>query len=179
MKSVLQEGACVSCGRWSGRYSWSCPYCGEQVWHSMWWRLMCALLVGLPPVLVTMLVMSSRPDFALVPQVLGETALSMRILCAAGFGLLLLPYADDKCVVSSLRELVQRQTFAVCGGVLMAGYAGILAICLSCGKDPLGVLGWIQAILLMLCVSAAPCFFKLPWRAVATSLLWLLMIAAA
>lgn len=179
MKSVLREGACVSCGRWSGRYFWNCPYCGEQVWHSMWWRLMCGFLIGLPPVLVTALVVSSRPDFTLVPQVLGETALYMRILCAAGLGLLLLPYTDDRCVVSSRRELVQRQTVAACGGVLMGGYAVILAVCLSCGKVPLGVLGWIQAILLMLCISAAPCFFRLSWRAVAVAFLPLIVIAAA
>lgn len=178
MKSVLTEGVCVSCGRWTGRYYWVCPFCDEQVWHSVWWRIICVLLVGLPACSVVMLLLSCRPGCAEISRTICGMAVFQRFVCALGVGMLLMPYADDGYLVTSRRRLVRWQGFATCGGVLAGGCSSVLALCLACGKPP-GVVEWTSAVLAMLCILSVPFFVRLPWRAVIGALFLFAAIVTA
>lgn len=173
MKSILKCGVCVSCGRKSGKYYRTCPYCGERVWQPRWRRAVCGLLVALPPLLAAALAWGSRAALADGARALGELPLAAGFLLAAGTGLLLVPCADDDLVVSSRAELARWQATAVCGSVLCGLHAMAAAVCVACG--PRGAGAWLAAAALAACVGAAPVFFRIPWRAVVASA----MIAAA
>jgi len=170
MKSVLSAGVCVSCGRLSGRFYRTCPYCGEEVWQPAWRRAVCGALLVLPPLLSVALACGSRPDWAALAQA-GQTASPSRgFLFAAGVGLLLVPAPDDDLIVSSQPEQVRWQAVAVGGALLCGGGAAWVAACLTFGRTA-GAAAWLSAIMLAACVAAAPFFFRIPWRALAASAL--------
>ena len=173
MKSELKGGVCVSCGRASGMFYRTCPYCGERVWQPRWRRAVCGLLLALPPLLAAALVYGARAGFAEGVCALSELSPLSAFLLAAGIGLLLSPCADGDLVVSSRAELAWWQALAVCGSALCGLYAAAGAVCVSCG--PRGAGTWLAAAALAGCIIAAPGFFRIPWRATVASA----MIAAA
>jgi len=178
MKSVLKAGVCVSCGRESGRYCRSCPYCGEQVWQPVWRRVIGVELLPLPPLLVGTLAILTRPDWTALARAARSCGPVAGFLFAGGIGLLALPYADDDLVVSSRREQVRWQAVAV-GGSLMCGVcAAFAAVCLCFGRE-VGIGAWLLGSLVWASVAAAPYFFRVPWRAVIASALIVAAIAVA
>jgi hypothetical protein len=170
MKSVLKAGACVSCGRASGRYYRTCPYCGEEVWQPAWRRTVCRALLALPPLLAVALMILSRPDGAALAQAARTVSPMLGFLFAAGVGLLLTPQRDDDLVVSSQAELVRWQSVAVGGALLCGGYAAVAAVGLCFGRAT-GVAAWLSGVALAACVIAAPFFFRVPWRALVAAAL--------
>ena len=173
MKSELKGGVCVSCGRASGKYYRTCPYCGERVWQPGWRRAVCGLLIALPPLLAAALAWGARAALADGVRVLGELSLTAGFLLAVGTGLLLVPCDDGDLVVSSRAELTRWQARAVCGSALCGLYA--VAGAVSVASGPRGTGMWLAAAALAGCVGAAPVFFRFPWRATVASA----MIAAA
>ncbi len=170
MKSVLTAGVCVSCGRKSGRYYRTCPYCGEEVWQLAWRRAVCGTLLAVPPFLAVALMILSRPDGLALAQAARTVSPTLGFLFAAGVGLLLTPLGDDDLVVSSQAELVRWQAVAVGGALLCGCYAAVAAGCLCFGRA-VGVAAWLSAVALAACVLAAPFFFRVPWRALVAAAL--------
>lgn len=171
VKSVLTAGVCVSCGRAPGRYYRTCPYCGEQVWQPRGRRAVQTALLVLPPLLLALLAVTTRPDLAGFSQALRSVPPALGFLFAAGVGLLLLPQGDDDLVITSRAQGARWQACAILGGWLMGLFAASCTVCLSYARET-GVSAWLTAGLTVACVVAAPLFFRIPWRSlVATALL--------
>ncbi|MEI7901897.1 MAG: hypothetical protein WCK89_16720 [bacterium] len=177
MKSVLQAGVCVSCGRASGRYFLTCPYCGEQVWQPRWRRAGQGVLLVLPPLLLALLAGTTRPDMGGFAQALRAVHPAPGFLFAVGIGLLCMPSSDSDVVMSSRAEGARWQVCALLGGWLMGLYAATCVVCLTYGRAA-GSRAWLPACLIAACVGTAPVFFRIPWRSlVATA--WLAAALAA
>ena len=170
VKSVLTAGVCVSCGRESGRYYLTCPYCGEQVWQPRWRRAGQKALLVLPPLLVTLLAVAARPDMNGFAQAMRAVPPALGFLFAAGTGLLLLPPPDSAVVISSRAEGLRWQLCAILGGWLMVLSAATATVCLNYGRTT-GTGTWLLVILIAACVIAAPFFFRIPWRSLAAAAL--------
>ena len=172
MRIQPENGTCVSCGRRSGPYARSCPYCGEQVWQPLWRRAgqWCVLL--LPPLLLAGLAGSAHPDWKALAGLARSARPACGLLFAAGTGLLLLPVADGDLVASSRAALRHWQAGALLGGWLMGAWAAAAAAALSYGTAP-GPLpaAWLLAAGVGLCVAAMPLFFRIPWRSLAAAAL--------
>ena len=168
MRSVLKTGVCVSCGRQPGRTYRTCPYCGEQVWQPLRLRAGRGALVTLVPLAAASLAFLSRPDWLAAVRAMRATPPWTGFLFAAGLGLLLLPCADDDRVVSSRAELLRWQAAAVGGAALSGLSAACAAVSLRFGNGA-GMAGWALAAVVFVGVAGAPCFFRIPWRAVAAS----------
>jgi hypothetical protein len=171
MKSLLIPGVCVSCGRESGRYYSSCPYCGEEVWQPRWRRAGQGALLALPPLLLALLATLTRPDLGGFAQAARSVHPALGFFFAAGIGLLLLPPPDHDIVISSRAEGFRWQARALLGGWLMGLSAAACVVCLTCGRAT-GVAAGAVACMIAACVVAAPFFFRIPLRSlVATALL--------
>ena len=171
MKSLLIPGVCVSCGRESGRYYRSCPYCGEEVWQPRWRRAGQGCVLALPPLLLALLAALTRPDLDGFAQAARSVHPALGFLFAAGIGLLLLPPPDHDIVISSRAEGVRWQARALLGGWLMGLSAAACVVCLAYARAS-GAAAWLAAGTTALCIVAAPFFFRIPIRSlVATALL--------
>lgn len=170
MKSVLTAGVCVSCGRASGRYYLTCPYCGEQVWQPRWRRTGQSALLVLPPLLLALLATTTRPDMSGFAQAMRSVPPALGFLFAAGIGLLLMPPPDSDVVISSRAEGFRWQLCAILGGWLMGLYTAAGTVCLSYGRET-GTCAWLTVSLAAACVVAAPLFFRIPWRSLAAAAL--------
>ena len=168
MKSELNIGVCVSCGREPGRTYRVCPYCGEQVWQPLWQRAGRAVLLAAVPLTAVGLAFWARPDWGALVRLAQTAPIWSELLFAAGLGLLLLPYADDDRVVSSRAELVRWQALAVGGALLSGLVAFFAAVSLRFGRE-VGVAAWALAAVAFAGVACAPGFFLSPWRAVVAS----------
>ena len=174
MNSILKAGVCVSCGRGSGSYYRTCPYCGEQVWQPRWRRVGQAGLLALSPLLLALLAGTARPDMAEFARAMRAVHPALGFLFAAGIGLLLLPPPDHDLVISSRAEGLRWHLCALLGGWLMGTGAAVCAVCLTYGRA-VGAGVWLTAGVAVLCVAAAPFFFRIPRR----SLLAAALLAAA
>ena len=170
MKSLLIPGVCVSCGRASGRYYRSCPYCGEEVWQPRWRRAVQGGLLALPPVLLALLAALTRPDLDGCAQAARAVHPALGFLFAAGTGLLLLPPPDSDVVITSRAEGVRWQARALLGGWLMGLFAAACVVCLTCARET-GVAAGAAASMLAACVVAAPFFFRIPIRSLVAAAL--------
>jgi hypothetical protein len=170
VKSVLTAGVCVSCGRESGRFYRTCPYCGEQVWQPRGQRVGQVALLVLPPALLALLGVATRPDLSAFAQAARAVHPALGFLFAAGLGLLLLPPPDSDLIIASRSEGLRWQVGAILGGWLMGLAAAACAICLNNGRAA-GAGAWLLAALTAACVVAAPCFFRIPWRSLVASAL--------
>jgi hypothetical protein len=178
VKSELTAGECVSCGRESGRYYLTCPYCGEQVWQPRWRRAGQKALLVLPPLLLVLLAVATRPDMSGFAQAMRSVPPALGFLFAAGIGLLLLPPSDSDVVISSRAEGARWQLCAILGGWLMGFSAAATTVCLSYGRAT-GTGIWLLATLIAACVIAAPFFFRIPWRSLAAAALLAAALAQA
>jgi len=157
MKSELNSGVCVSCGRAPGRYYRECPYCGERVWQPAWRRAGRIALPALCPLLL------AAQAWALGPALAAPVRLGSGFLLAAGAGLALLPCDDADVVASSRRELARWQAEALGGSLLMAlcalgGAAGLRG-------GAAAPAAWAAALALGACAAAVPALFRVPRRA--------------
>ena len=165
VKSVLKTGACVSCGRWSGRRYRECPYCGERVWQPLWHCAGLWAVRGVPPAAAALLVLLARPDFPAFARAWRAAPAVPGLLLASGVGLLLLPPPDDEAVVSSRRELALWRAEALLGGGLLAASAAASAIAMTFPNESVPA-RWALALPVALCACAAPCFCRVPWSSI-------------
>lgn len=176
MKSVLKAGVCVSCGRESGCYYRTCPYCGEQVWQPRWRRAVQVALLVLPPLLLTLFAVTSRPDMGGFARAMHAVHPAAGYLFAAGIGLLLLPSPDSDRVITSRAEGLRWQICAILGGWLMGLYAATCVVCVAYGNVT-GISVWLTPCATAACIAAAPLFFRIPWRSVGAVALIALALA--
>jgi hypothetical protein len=140
------------------------------VWQPRWRRAGQKALLVLPPLLVALLAVTTRPDMGGFAQAMRSVPPALGFLFAAGIGLLLLPSPESDVVISSRAEGVRWQLGAILGGWLMGAYAAAGTACLSYGRAN-GLGAWLLATLLATCVIAAPLFFRIPWRSLAAAVL--------
>ena len=164
MKSRLQTGVCVSCGREPGRRYRSCPYCGEAVWRAPAWRAAEATLPAVASLALLALVAWARPDAHLVAQLARTLHPVAGFLLAVGVGLSLLPCDDSSRVASSRGELLRGQAAGVGGSLLSVLAATTATLCLRAWHVPPAA-GWALAACVYVCVAGTPAVFGVPWRA--------------
>jgi len=164
LKSVHKAGECVSCGRCPGRSYRQCPYCGEQVWHPLWYRLGKGVVVFLPPLLSALLILPvCGPEWRSSLRALCQLHAVSGFMVATGVGVLILPPAMDGVIVSSRRELMLIQAEKVFVDCLMGVYAAICGCAWAWARE--NALAASPLILLQaVCVYFMPVFVRGSWR---------------
>ncbi len=146
MAKDLQAGVCVSCGRNPGRLYWTCPYCGERVWHPLWRRVVCVGVVGLLPLSAMTTAWLVRPDWLRAWRAVCASGPLAACALAAGVGLLFLPIPDRGRVAPSACDRNRWRCGMAFLGWLLALCASAEGVCLASSNDPLGAVAGLCAV---------------------------------
>lgn len=104
MKIDLKDGYCVSCGRESGVLYRSCPYCGEQVWHPLWRRVIRGYTFFILPLLLATTALLNHASWSCLWQICRNGAWLWQGVLGISTGLLLMPRHDKQLMLTSSKE---------------------------------------------------------------------------
>jgi len=105
-RADLKDGVCVSCGRQSVPLYRLCPYCGEQIWHPVWRRILTLYAVLLLPIFLIASCAIDKTAWSALSNSWQSMSYQCRVLIVLATGVLLLPHENKHLIFTSSRQRV-------------------------------------------------------------------------